>query len=103
MLAGLELLRTLNDHHIETERDVVLVNWTNEEGARFAPAMLASGVWTGQFSEAYAHARADSDGISVGEALESIGYRGEALPARFRFTPATSCTSNRARFWKTKP
>ncbi len=77
VLAGLELLRTLNDHNIETERDVVLVNWTNEEGARFAPAMLSSGVWTGQFSEAYAHARADNDGITVGEALESIGYRGE--------------------------
>lgn len=58
VLAGLELLRTLNDHQIETERDIVLVNWTNEEGARFAPAMLSSGVWTGQFSEAYAHARA---------------------------------------------
>lgn len=81
VLAGLELLRTLNDHNVETERDVVLVNWTNEEGARFAPAMLASGVWTGQFSEAYAHARADSNGITVGEALDSIGYRGEA-PAR---------------------
>ncbi|EMM1341968.1 TPA: Zn-dependent hydrolase [Enterobacter roggenkampii] len=81
VLAGLELLRTLNDHHIETERDVVLVNWTNEEGARFAPAMLSSGVWTGQFSEAYAHARADHDGITVGEALDNIGYRGEA-PAR---------------------
>ena len=81
VLAGLELLRTLNDYHVETERDVVLVNWTNEEGARFAPAMLSSGVWTGQFSEAYAHARADNDGITVGEALESMGYRGEA-PAR---------------------
>lgn len=73
VLAGLELLRTFNDHHIETERDVVLVNWTNEEGARFAPAMLSSGVWTGQFSEAYAHARADHDGITVGEALDNIG------------------------------
>jgi len=81
VLAGLELLRTLNDHQIETERDIVLVNWTNEEGARFAPAMLSSGVWTGQFSEAYAHARADRDGITVGDALDTIGYRGE-LPAR---------------------
>jgi N-carbamoyl-L-amino-acid hydrolase len=44
VLAGLEALRTLNDRGIETERDIVLVNWTNEEGARFAPAMLASGV-----------------------------------------------------------
>lgn len=77
VLAGLELLRTLNDNQVETERDIVLVNWTNEEGARFAPAMLSSGVWTGQFSEAYAHARADSAGVTVGEALESIGYRGE--------------------------
>lgn len=59
----------------------MLVNWTNEEGARFAPAMLSSGVWTGQFSEAYAHARADNEGTTVGEALESIGYRGET-PAR---------------------
>ncbi len=81
VLAGLELLRTLNDHQIETERDIVLVNWTNEEGARFAPAMLSSGVWTGQFSEEYAHARADRDGITVGDALGTIGYRGER-PAR---------------------
>ena len=78
VLAGLEALRTLNDLGVETERDIVLVNWTNEEGARFAPAMLASGVWAGQFSEAYALAREDRDGISVGEALEAIGYRGES-------------------------
>ena len=81
VLAGLELLRTLNDHQIETERDIVLVNWTNEEGSRFAPAMLSSGVWTGQFSEAYAHARTDNKGVTVGEALEQIGYRGD-LPTR---------------------
>ncbi|STV95518.1 putative amidohydrolase [Klebsiella michiganensis] len=73
VLAGLEALRTLNDRGIETERDIVLVNWTNEEGARFAPAMLASGVWAGQFSEAFALAREDRDGISVGAALG--GYR----------------------------
>lgn len=81
VLAGLEVLRTLNDHHVETERDIVLVNWTNEEGARFAPAMLASGVWSGQFSEEYALERTDNAGITVGEALEAIGYRG-TLPAR---------------------
>ena len=83
VLAGLEALRTLNDLGVETERDIVLVNWTNEEGARFAPAMLASGVWAGQFSEAYALAREDRDGISVGEALEAIGYRGESPTAAF--------------------
>lgn len=83
ILAGLEALRTLNDRGIATERDIVLVNWTNEEGARFAPAMLASGVWAGQFSESFALAREDRDGISVGEALEAIGYRGER--------PAAAC------------
>jgi len=81
VLAGLEALRTLNDRAIETERDIVLVNWTNEEGARFAPAMLASGVWSGQFSQEYAYSRTDSAGVSVGEALEAIGYQGET-PAR---------------------
>lgn len=81
VLAGLEVLRTLNDNGVETERDIVLVNWTNEEGARFAPAMLASGVWSGQFSEEYALARTDNAGVTVGEALEEIGYRG-TLPAR---------------------
>ncbi len=81
VLAGLELLRTLNDHQVETERDIVLVNWTNEEGARFAPAMLASGVWAGQLSQEFAYARTDSAKITVREALEAIGYRGER-PAR---------------------
>ena len=88
VLAGLEALRTLNERGIETERDIVLVNWTNEEGARFAPAMLASGVWAGQFSEAFALARKDRDGISVGEALEAIGYRGERPTAAF---PVHAC------------
>ena len=83
VLAGLEALRVLNERGVETERDIVLVNWTNEEGARFAPAMLASGVWAGQFSEAFALAREDRDGISVGAALEAIGYRGERPAAAF--------------------
>jgi len=88
VLAGLEALRTLNERGIETERDIVLVNWTNEEGARFAPAMLASGVWAGQFSEAFALTREDRDGISVGAALEAIGYRGERPTAAF---PVHAC------------
>lgn len=81
VLAGLELLRTLNDHQVETERDIVLVNWTNEEGARFAPAMLASGVWAGQLTEEFAYARMDSKKVMVRDALEAIGYRGDR-PAR---------------------
>lgn len=83
VLAGLEALRVLNERSVETERDIVLVNWTNEEGARFAPAMLASGVWAGQFSEEWALAREDRSGVSVGEALEAIGYRGQHPTAAF--------------------
>ena len=88
VLAGLEVLRTLNDRQIETTRDIVLVNWTNEEGARFAPAMLASGVWTGQFSEAFALSREDSEGIRLGDALTTIGYQGTMPSAAF---PVHAC------------
>ena len=88
VLAGLEALRALNDHAIETERDIVLVNWTNEEGARFAPAMLASGVWSGHFSEQFAWSRADSAGVTVGEALEAIGYKGQTPTRAF---PVHAC------------
>lgn len=83
VLAGLEALRTLNDWNIETERDLVLVNWTNEEGARFAPAMLASGVWSGVFDKAFALSRTDSQGITVGKALAGIGYQGTLTAKSF--------------------
>lgn len=81
VLAGLEVLRTLNDFGIETERDLILVNWTNEEGARFAPAMLSSGVWSGVIDKSFALSREDSNGVTVSEALTAIDYRG-SLPAR---------------------
>jgi N-carbamoyl-L-amino-acid hydrolase len=80
MLGGLEALRTLNDLGYETNAPLMLVNWTNEEGSRFAPAMLGSGVFAGVFDRAYADAREDRQGVCFGEALEAIGYRG-ALPA----------------------
>lgn len=88
VLAGLEVLRTLNDSQTETERDIVVVNWTNEEGARFAPAMLASGVWSGQFTQAFACSRTDATGVTVGDALEAIGYRGSQPAAAF---PVYAC------------
>jgi len=88
VLAGLEVLRTLNDRQIETARDIVLVNWTNEEGARFAPAMLASGVWTGQFSEAFALSREDRKGVRLGDALTAIGYQGDIPASAF---PVHAC------------
>jgi N-carbamoyl-L-amino-acid hydrolase len=77
VLAGLELIRTLNDAHYETEAPIELINWTNEEGARFAPAMLASGVFTGRFDLDYALARPDRDGKLFGEELDRIGFAGE--------------------------
>ncbi|MEO8936693.1 MAG: Zn-dependent hydrolase [Burkholderiaceae bacterium] len=76
VLAGLEVLRTLNDHGIETERPVEASVWTNEEGSRFAPAMVASGVYAGVFTLDYGLSRADVDGKTTGEELERIGYAG---------------------------
>jgi N-carbamoyl-L-amino-acid hydrolase len=76
VLAGLEVLRTLNDSGIATEAPLEVVDWTNEEGSRFAPAMLASGVFAGAFRPDYAYAREDRDGVRFGDALDAIGYRG---------------------------
>ncbi len=76
VLAGLEVLRTLNDLGIETEAAIEVVNWTNEEGSRFAPAMLASGVFAGVFDRHYADTRTDREGASFGDELDRIGYRG---------------------------
>ena len=77
VLAGLELIRTLNDAGYETDAPIELINWTNEEGARFAPAMLASGVFTGRFALDYALGRPDRDGKRFGDELERIGFAGD--------------------------
>ncbi len=76
VLAGLEVVRTMNDLGIRTKHPVVVTNWTNEEGARFAPAMLASGVFAGIHTEDYAKGRTDLDGKVFGEELERIGWVG---------------------------
>ncbi|MCW5729736.1 MAG: Zn-dependent hydrolase [Alphaproteobacteria bacterium] len=77
VLAGLEVIRTLNDADFATEAPLEVTVWTNEEGSRFAPAMVASGVFAGVFTEAYGHSRADLDGKTIGEELKRIGYLGE--------------------------
>lgn len=77
VLAGLEVIRTLNDHAIETRAPVEVAVWTNEEGVRFAPAMLASGVFAGVFDLEYGLSRADASGTTVGEELARIGYAGD--------------------------
>lgn len=76
VLSGLEVLRTMNDLGIQTEHPVEVAVWTNEEGSRFAPAMVASGVFAGVFDLEYGLSRADADGKTMGEELERIGYAG---------------------------
>jgi N-carbamoyl-L-amino-acid hydrolase len=80
VLAGLEVVRTLNDLNIRTEAPIEVAFWTNEEGSRFVPVMMGSGVFCGAFSLETAYAARDVDGMSVGEELERIGYRGEQTP-----------------------
>ena len=77
VLAGLEVMRTLNDHEVTTTRPLELVNWTNEEGVRFEPAMLASGAVAGRFTPDYVYGRTDRDGLRFGDELERIGYKGD--------------------------
>ena len=76
VLGALEALRTLVETGYETFAPIEVVNWTNEEGARFAPAMIASGVFAGVFTRAFAATRQDRAGVAFGDALEQIGYRG---------------------------
>ncbi|WP_212523902.1 Zn-dependent hydrolase [Actibacterium sp. MT2.3-13A] len=77
VLGGLELIRTLNDLGIKTRHPIVVTNWTNEEGTRFAPAMLSSGVFAGVHTQDWAYARQDAQGKRFGDELQRIGWRGE--------------------------
>lgn len=77
VLGGLEVIRTLNDLGLKTKHPIVVTNWTNEEGARFAPAMLASGVFAGVHTLDYAYSRKDPDGKSFGDELKRIGWLGD--------------------------
>lgn len=86
VLAGLEVMRALNDAGVETDLPLCLVNWTNEEGARFAPGMIASGVFAGEIDKEWAYERTDRDGVRFGAALEGIGYRGSERAGERRFS-----------------
>ncbi|MBT3217625.1 MAG: hydantoinase/carbamoylase family amidase, partial [Proteobacteria bacterium] len=81
VMGPLEVLRTLHDNDVVTERPIVLVDWTNEEGSRFAPAMVSSGVWAGALERDWAYARTDINGKTLGSELERIGYKGD-VPAK---------------------
>lgn len=77
VLGGLEVIRSLNDLGIKTRHPIVVTNWTNEEGTRFAPAMLASGVFAGMHELDWAFDRKDAEGLRFGDELERIGWKGE--------------------------
>ena len=77
VLAALEIARSLDDQDIKTRHPIVVTNWTNEEGTRFAPAMMASGVFAGAFSQDWAYSRTDAQGMTFGDELSRIGWRGE--------------------------
>jgi N-carbamoyl-L-amino-acid hydrolase len=76
VLGGLEVVRSLNDLGIKTKHPIVVTNWTNEEGARFAPAMMASGVFAGVLDQADVYEHVDKNGKKFGEELERIGWKG---------------------------
>jgi N-carbamoyl-L-amino-acid hydrolase len=81
VMGPLEVLRTLHENNIETERPIIIVDWTNEEGSRFAPAMVASGVWAGALERDWVYDRTDITGKRFEDELIRIGYKGSA-PAK---------------------
>ncbi len=85
-LAALEVVRAMNDAGIETEYPICVCNWTNEEGSRYAPAMMASAAYAGDYTTDDILGRKDADGITVAEALDTIGYRGADAVGRQKFS-----------------
>jgi N-carbamoyl-L-amino-acid hydrolase len=83
VLGGLEVIRTLNEQGIETEAPLILCNWTDEEGSRFGHSLMGSGVWVGSIPLAKAYALADTEGVTVCQALEEIGYKGDQPASPF--------------------
>ncbi|KAF2661504.1 putative N-carbamoyl-L-amino acid hydrolase [Lophiostoma macrostomum CBS 122681] len=86
VVCGMEVLRVLHANSITTYAPVAIINWTNEEGARFPPAMLCSGVWGGEFTVKYAQGRQDLEGNTLGGELKRIGYMGPT-PCSFEANP----------------
>jgi N-carbamoyl-L-amino-acid hydrolase len=76
VLGALEVVRSLNDLKIKTRHPIEVANWTNEEGSRYAPAMVSSGVFAGAYTKEFAYSRVDVDGKTLGEELERIGFKG---------------------------
>jgi len=79
VLGGLEIIRQLNEMKVKTRHPIVVVNWTNEEGTRFAPPMVASGVFAGKHTLDWAYDREDADGCKLGDELKRIGWCGDEV------------------------
>ena len=77
VLGALEIVRSLNDLKIRTRRPIEVANWTNEEGSRYAPAMISSGVFAGVYTKEFAYARLDGEGKALGDELKRIGFKGD--------------------------
>jgi beta-ureidopropionase / N-carbamoyl-L-amino-acid hydrolase len=86
VLGALEALRTLVDMGYETNAPIMIVNWTNEEGSRFSPAMLCSGVYAGVFTPEFAYSREDRGGVKLGDELSRIGYKGDHKAGAIKFS-----------------
>jgi hydantoinase/carbamoylase family amidase len=86
---GMEVLKTIHTNNITTYAPLAIINWTNEEGARFPPAMLASGVWGGAFTTEYGHTRTDPDGLTLKQELEKIGFLGD-VPCSYEANPLSA-------------
>lgn len=84
VIAGMEVMRSLNDLGIVTEAPLELINWTDEEGSRFGHSLMGSGVWAGVFGMDMAYSLTDTDGVTVEAALDGIGYRGKEPAAAFK-------------------
>ena len=85
-LAALEVVRAMNDAGIETDLPICVCNWTNEEGSRYAPAMMASAAYAGEYTTDDILGRKDADGVTVAEALDTIGYRGADVVGKQKFS-----------------
>ncbi len=83
VMATLEILRTIQEKGMRTTRSIMIVDWTNEEGSRFSPAMAGSGVWAGKLQREWVHTRKDLQGRAFGEELERIGYKGKEPAKRW--------------------
>jgi N-carbamoyl-L-amino-acid hydrolase len=101
VLAGLEVVRTLNDHGIQTEAPIEVAFWTNEEGSRFVPVMMGSGVFAGAFTLEHAYAATDTDGKTVKDELNASATWATRCRASTPSAPTSRPTSSRARCWRT--